>query len=435
MSRLVVRKGWVICPTTGLDEVHDLWIEGGRITRLEKPGTSPTGDAEELDADGCLVLPGAIDVLTTLRDPGREDEEPLEVTLRAAAAGGYAAVVGEPGTSPCVDNAEVVGRLRERAALAGGAELLVSGSLSVGLAGEDLAELGEMATAGAVSFSDPRANLPDGLLRHALEYAATFGRPALLRPLSLSLAEGGVVAEGPLAARLGLDGVPEAAETLGVFRAIELCRLTGARVGVGPLSSAASVRLVTAARAEGLPVFGLVSALHLLLDERVHLERRYDTALRLSPPLRTDEDRRALVAAAQAGDLVVVSGHRPVSPRFKEVEFARAEPGAANLAISLSLLVAGQGREGVLSPSGLARAVAVGPSDLLGLADRGRLEPGTRGDLTVLDPDAPFAITPQSLRSPCPSHPLLGQRTACGVRATVVGGRVLRASAGSTGTD
>lgn len=422
---VVVRGGRVVCPASDVDREADLVLTGERVSALERPGaTVPTG-ARVVDASGCLVLPGAIDLATHLREPGREEEETLEGTLEAAARGGFTTLLALPDTSPPVDGADDVKERLARAERIGGPSLLVAGCLTKGRAGKELAEIGEMAAAGAVAFTDAPSPVADAeLLRRAMEYARGFHRPVFAVGACPSLSGPGVVAEGAIATRLGLAGIPEAAEVSFVARHIELARLTGARVHLGPLSSARSVDLLERARGEGLPVTAEVHPWHLVLDENALLERPYDTALRLEPPLRTPADREALVGAVRRGALLVASGHAPVGPVQREVEFAAAEPGAVSLPTCLPLLLDGEEGRGVLTPWELARAVSWGPAELLGLEDRGRLSEGARGDVVVLDPRERPIADRQLLGTQVLSSPILGATLHARVRATLVEARV-----------
>jgi dihydroorotase len=420
--RTILRGGRLIDPSSDVDKRADLVLDEGRVVHIADAGAANADGAEVLDADGCWVLPGAIDLCTFARAPGREEEEDLETTLAAAARGGYASVLAMPSTDPVVDGGDDVRERLAAADAAGGARLLVAGCLSRGARGEELAEIGEMSAAGALAFTDAPSAVADAeLMRRAMEYTTGFGRPVLAWGACPALSGSGVVAEGAVATRLGLAGIPEAAEVTWVSRHVELCRLTGARVHLSAISAARSVELVRRARDEGVAVSASVLPTHLLLDESAHLERRYDPALRLSPPLRTPADREALLAGVREGLLGIASGHAPVGPTGKSVEFSRAEAGAVALQTTLPVLL-GEDTPAGLSPAAVVRATSTGPAEVLGLEDRGHLRPGARADVTVVDPRVRGVVDGELLGTPARNTPLMGLPTSSSVRWTLVDG-------------
>jgi dihydroorotase len=414
MSRLLLRGGHVCCPATDRDGAFDVLVDEQTILEVGAPGSLRADDAQQIDVDGCFVVPAAIDIGTFLRDPGREEEEPLEQLLAMAARGGYGTLATLPVTSPRVRGSELVERLLA-ASRGAPSTLAVLGDLTDG---DDLADMGEMAAAGAAGFWAPLPRRSDALLRHALEYGSTFDKPAVLTPSGAEPCPPWVLLETPLATRLGLPARAAADEAIAVFRALELAELADAKVVIGPVASARSLTLIDDAVARGVQASAFCALLNLVLDEDEHDRRRYDTDLRLDPPLGTAADREALVSAVKAGRLLVASGHRPVSPRFKEVEMARAEPGAATLGSALGVLFS---EEGVgLSPSELAQATAAGPALALGLKDRGRVAPGALAQLTVLDRSARTVIDGSALGR-VHNHPLKGRTLPGGVRGLVAG--------------
>lgn len=421
---LVLRGGRVLDPASGRDEVADVVVNGGVVEGVERPGVRAPDGAEVVDVSGCVLMPGAVDLCTYVRAPGREEEETLAATLRAAVRGGFTTVLAMPSTRPATDGGDDVGeRLAAAAAVEGGARMLVAGSLSARREGKDLAEIGEMTRAGAVAFTDaPDAVADAELLRRAMEYARGFERPVIANASCPSLGGRGVVHEGAIATRLGLPGVPEAAETSFVARNLELCRLTGARTHLGALSCARSLAMLRRALDEGLPVSAEVHPYHLLLDERVHLERLYDTALHVRPPLRRAEDREALLEGVRDGVLAIASGHAPVGPEGKETELAFSEPGAVSLPLALPLLV-GLERLPLLA---LARATSLAPARVLGLDDAsaGTIAKGARADLVVLDPSRPLTVDDRLLGDGARNTPWLHRPTRGSVRLTLRGGRI-----------
>ncbi|MBL92018.1 MAG: hypothetical protein CMH56_09440, partial [Myxococcales bacterium] len=328
-----LQQGHLICPTNNWDGPADVLVQDGQIAGifngLDQPKQSAPDDALVVDVADLQVMPGLVDMAVYLRSPGNEEEERLDETLMGAVAGGVTTVVGLPTTEPTVEAGEDVSHRLWRAEKANTADLCVAGALSVGREGEYLADMAEMASAGAVAFSDvdtPLRNL--SWYQNACRYAAGVQTMVLGGQPIFGFGHEGVIAEGKVATRLGLKGVPEEAEVLAVTRDIEMAKLTGAQMHVGFLSCARALETFVRAREDGVAVSAAVSPWHLMLTEEIHLERPYDTSIKFWPPLRTETDRQALCHAVKAGLLVVASGHRPVPPQEKEVEFALATPGA-----------------------------------------------------------------------------------------------------------
>ena len=421
-SNFAIRGGILCCPTQKSPRPGSLLIRDGKIESVLPSDAALPPGLDVYDANGCWVLPGAIDLYTQLRDPGREDEESLEETLRAAVRGGFTSLLTLPTTTPVVDGGEGVRERLLRCAQLAGPDVLVAGALTQGAQGSDLAEIGEMYAAGARAFTDgPQAVKDAELLRRAMEYTRGFGGLVMAVGACPALSGRGVVAEGAIATRLGLRGVPEAAEVSFVSRHIELARLTGARTHLGPISCARSLRLLERAQDEGLAVSASVTPFHLRFQEEEHLHRPYDTTLRLSPPLRSEDDRQALVEGVRTGRLVVIAGHAPQGPVHREVEFSDAPPGATSLQSALGLLIS-DGALGREAPVALARATALGPAEILGLHDRGRLVEGTRADIVVLDPTASPCADQTLFASDVVSSPVLGQTLGGQIVYTFCGG-------------
>ena len=400
--KILISNGRLVDPATGLDRPGELAIAAGRIVAV---GTAPAEFHPErtIDAGGCVVAPGLVDLAARLREPGHEHEGMLESELNAAAAGGVTSLVCQPDTDPVLDEPGLVEMLKLRARKLSRCRLFPLGALTRSLAGETLTEMVELTEAGCVGFSQADAAVRDTqVLQRALQYASTFGYAVWLRPQDPWLGAG-VAAKGALATRLGLAGVPVSAETVALHTAFELVRETGARVHLCRLSSAAGVALLRAAKAEGLPVTADVSinSLHLTdLDIGY-----YNSAMRLVPPLRQQRDRDALRAALADGTLdALVSDHTPVGADEKNLPFAEAVPGATGLELLLSLAL----KWGDDSGAGLLRALAVitnEPVRVLGEAigslasSAGRLVAGGVADVCVFDPAARWTVQPSQLLS------------------------------------
>lgn len=428
---VVIQGGRAVCGVSGRDAPADIHVGHGRIQAIVDAGSPVPQGARVVDAKGAWVLPGMIDLGVHLRDPGREHDEDLPTTLLSALRGGVTTLVALPDTTPAVDGSDDVLHRRAAASRALGQSqhdggtapnVIVAGALTRRREGKEPADLADMAGVGVNVFGDA-SYVEDGeVLRRSLEYARGVGaRAALLPGPAADLSRGAVVVEGAVATRLGLPGVPELADALAAWRHVELAALVGLRAHLGSLFSARALEVVDAARARGLDVTADVQPWHLLLDERAHLERRYDTLLRLDPPLPTAASREALLSGVKRGSLVVTSGHKAVPNRTKDLEMALAEAGAASLALTLPLLC------GVLSPLELARATSAGPAAILGITDRGRIEAGALADLVVLRPfasaDAGDVVDASLAGARAPANPWLGRRTSGRVELTMVSGR------------
>jgi len=421
-ARLLVAGGTVVDPVAGTVGPADVRIDDGRIAAVGPSGALGE-DARVLDARGLLVLPGLIDAHVHLREPGYEYKETIATGVRAALAGGFTAVACMANTNPVNDSGAVTQFILDRAAAAGGARVHPIGAVSVGLAGEQLAEFGEMQRAGIVAVSDDGVPVMDaGLMRRALEYARLFDLPVVVHEEDRHLAAGGVMHEGLVSLRLGLRGVPAAAEEVMVARDLALAELTGGRLHVAHVSTAGSVALIRAARARGVRVTAEATPHHLFLtDEAV---AGYDTNAKMAPPLRPRSDVDALRAAVADGTIeVIATDHAPHHRDEKDVEFEAAANGVIGLETALPLglrLVA----EGVLDLPTLAARLTVGPARVLGLPG-GTLAPGAPGDLTLVDPERRWRVDPRELRSRSRNTPFAGWEMTGRAVVVLVGGRVV----------
>jgi dihydroorotase len=428
MRPLRIVGGRVVDPGEGVDLVADVRVADGRIAAIG-PDLHPLEHEIVLDAAGCVVAPGFVDLHAHLGEPGFEDRETLASGSRAAAAGGFTTVCCMGDTEPRLDCGAEVAALRSRAAATAIVRVLPIGCVTRGQDGAELAELAELAEAGAVAFSDDaRPVRSSRLLRHALVYSTMLGRPVVEHAVDPDLARGGLMHEGRIATRLGLPGVPAAAEEIAVARAIALARLTGGRLHVAHLSSATAVALLRAARAEGLAVTAEVTPYHLFLTEDVVAAgpggAPYDTSTKLDPPLRTAADAAALREALADGTIAAVAtDHRPQRSVDKDCEYAYAAPGATALETALGVLLE-LVAAGVLSLDTAIRALTRGPADVFDLPG-GRLSIGGAADLVVFDPTAVWGVDPARFYSQGKSTPLAGGSLRGRVRATIVGGQVV----------
>ncbi len=425
--KILIQGGRVIDPSRNFDEVADVALAAGRIVGI---GRIPEGFVPNklIEARGCVVAPGLVDLAVRLREPGHEHEGMLESEMAAAVAGGVTSLVCPPDTDPVLDEPGLVEMLKMRAEKLHQARVFPLGALTRGLAGEVLTEMAELTEAGCVGFSQAEVGLANTqVLQRAFQYAATFGYTVWLRPQDVHLGKG-VAASGPLATRLGLAGVPVAAETIALHTIFELMKVTGARVHLCRLSSAAGVALVREAKAQGLPVTCDVSinSLHLTDTDIGY----FDSRLRLSPPVRQQRDRDALAQGLVDGTIdALVSDHMPLDEDAKALPFAEAEPGATGLELLLSLAL----RWGQQSGAGLMRALGVvtgDPARVLGAslgtlqASCGQLVEGGVGDVCVFDPLSHWQVQAANLRSQGKHTPFSGYELPGRVRWTFVGGHL-----------
>ncbi|MEJ8847247.1 dihydroorotase [Variovorax rhizosphaerae] len=419
---IFIANARVLDPASGFDAVADVAIADGKILAV-KDIPADFNPEVGIDAENMVVVPGLVDLAARLREPGYEHEGMLASEMAAAVAGGVTSLVCPPDTDPVLDESGLVEMLKHRAQKLQCARLFPLGAITRGLSGEVLTEMNELTEAGCVGFGQADVPLTNTVvLQRALQYASTFGYTLWLRPQERDLGKG-VAASGPLATRLGLAGVPVAAETIAIFTIIELMRSTGARVHLCRLSSAAGVALVRAAKAEGLPLTCDISinSLHLIDSDIGY----FDSRARLNPPLRQQRDRDALSAALADGTIdALVSDHTPVEADAKTLPFAEAEAGATGLELLLPLAL----QWGEQSGAGMKRAIEVvtsAPARMLGADASASMAVGAVADLCVFNPIDEWQVTPDSLKSQGKHTPFAGYAMRGRVRMTLVGGRIV----------
>jgi dihydroorotase len=422
--KILIQSGRIIDPASQRDTVADIAIADGKILAI---GSEVAGFVPEqtIHAQGCMVVPGLVDLAVRLREPGHEHEGMLKSELAAAVAGGVTTLVCPPDTAPVLDEPGLVDMLRFKAKKLHQSRVLPLGALTRGLKGEVLTEMLQLTQAGCIGFGQaevPIANTQ--IMLRALQYAHTFGYTVWLRPQELYLGKG-VAASGSLATRMGLSGVPVAAETIALHTIFELVRATNARVHLCRLSSAAGVALVRQAKAEGLPISCDVSinSLHLIDVDMGY----FDSRMRLNPPLRQQRDRAALRQGLQDGTIdALVSDHTPVDEDAKALPFAQSEPGATGLELLLSLALKWAHDDQV--PLGRAlKVVTAGPAAVLGTngpANVGALVLGGAADVCVFAPATHWVVEPAALISQGRHTPFSGYELPGRVRATLVAGRI-----------
>ncbi|HEX4885238.1 MAG TPA: dihydroorotase [Casimicrobiaceae bacterium] len=425
MHSLAIRNGRLIDPATGLDRVTTLVVRDGRIASIDAAGDDARADAM-LDAHGLVVAPGLVDLSARLREPGLEHKATLESELRAAIAGGVTSLACPPDTDPPLDEPGLVEMLKHRARMLNQAHVYPIGALTQRLGGEALTEMGELAEAGCIAFSNADHPIADTqVLLRALQYAKSFGHRVWLRPEDPWLARGGVAHEGEVATRLGLASIPTIAETIALATILALVRETGSRVHVARISSASAVAMLRAAKAEGLPVTADVGIHHLHLSD-VDIGW-FDPQARFVPPLRGSRDRDALRTAVADGTIdAICSDHAPADDDAKLLPFAEADPGATGLEVLLPLTLQ-WAREAKVPLGAALDRITRQPADVLGV-DAGTLRVGAPADLCVFDADEPWRITRLALASQGKNTPYAGLEVVGRVRWTIVGGKVVHSA-------
>jgi len=412
---LAIRGGRVIDPANGVDGVADVLLVDGAIASV---GPSAGKDAgETIDASGLIVSPGLVDIHTHLREPGFEHKETIASGTLAAARGGFTTVCAMPNTDPPIDSAAAVEFVLRTAQMQGTVRVLPIACVTRGRAGHELADLGELARAGAVAFSDDGAPVADAhLLRRALEYASMLGTPVIDHCEDQALASGSVMHEGWVATRLGLRGVPAAAEEAMVARDIALAEETGSHVHIAHVSAAGSVEIIRQAKGRGVRVTAEVTPHHLALTHQAVMlgpaetpgGLAYDTNAKVNPPLRTPADVKACIAGLRDGTIdCIATDHAPHAIQDKLCEFDAAAFGISGLETALGLCLTS------LDLPTVIERLTVGPVRALGLDHRieglGTLSPGAPGDVVLIDPEAVWTVEPETFASKGKNTPLAGR--------------------------
>ncbi|MCL2161263.1 MAG: dihydroorotase [Betaproteobacteria bacterium] len=418
-----IANGRVIDPARQTDCVQDVFIADGKIAAL---GSAPDGfqPARTLDATDLVVAPGLIDLAARLREPGFEYRATLESEMEAAMAGGVTSVAIPPDTDPALDEPGLVEMLCYRAKKLNRAHIYPIGALTVGLKGERLSEMAELVEAGCFAFSQANVPILDNMvLMRAMQYAATFDFRVWLQPIAPFLARGGYAHDSDTASRLGLTGIPVAAETVALFTYLQLARTTGARLHITRLSSAEGLDLIEQARAQGMDVTCDISINHLhLCDQDIGY---FNTNCHLVPPLRSREDRDALSKGLLGGRInALCSDHTPVDDDGKLIPFSESEPGATGLELLLPLTLKWAEDNKLPLIDALARVTSEA-ARLVGITKAGHLDPGARADLCIFDPAARFTVSRDDLKSQGKNTPFLGFELPGRVRYTMVEGQLM----------
>lgn len=420
--KLLLQNARVVDPSSGLDAVRDVLLDEGRIAGIE--ARIAPSDATCIDLAGLCVCPGFIDMHVHLREPGQEWKETIATGTRAAARGGFTGVACMPNTQPPIDSRSVVEFVLAQARQHGAVHVYPIGCVTKGQSGVELAEMGDMAVAGARGFSDDGKPVASaGLMRRALEYARIFDLPVIDHCEEPTLVAGGVVHEGAVATRLGLPGWPGVAEDVMVQRDILLAEYTGGAVHIAHMSTGRSADLVRRGKEAGVRVTCEVTPHHIALTHDAVLG--YDTHAKMNPPLRDESDRNALISAIADGTIdAIATDHAPHNSDEKCVEFAQAPFGVVGLETAVSICLDRLVHGGVIPMSRLVELLAVGPARILRL-DKGSLRVGADADITVLDLERSFVVTPSAFESKSVNTPFEGWTLRGGPVMTIVGGRVV----------
>jgi len=421
--KIQIANGRVIDPANQLDAQQDVFIAEGKIVAV---GAAPAGFTAEkvIDATGLIVAPGLVDLSARLREPGFEYRATLESEMQAAMAGGVTSLACPPDTDPVLDEPGLVEMLCFRAKNLHCAHVYPVGALTTKLEGKRITEMAELVEAGCVAFSQVNTPIVDTqVLMRAMQYAATFGFRVWLQPIDPFMARAGVAHDGEVASRMGLAGIPVEAETIALETYLSLARLTGVKLHITRISSAAALECIERARRAGLDVSCDVAAHHLHLCD--HDIGYFNPQCHVVPPLRSQRDRTALRVALADGRInAVCSDHTPVDDDGKQMPFAESEPGVTGLELLLPLTLKWAKEEKLPLLQALARVTSAS-AGIMGITKGGHLSTGARADVCIFDPDAWFRVSRDALKSQGKNTPFLGLELPGVVRYTLVEGRVM----------
>jgi len=423
--RIRISGGRLIDPANSIDELLDICVANGRVVAVGRSADDFSADIV-LDATGLYVIPGLIDLNTRLREPGEEFKATIDSECRAAAAGGITTLCCPPDTDPVTDTPAVIELIRHRAQQTGAARVVSLGALTRGLQGEHLSEMAALQRAGCVGVSNALKPLASTYIqRRAFEYAATFGLTVLLHADDTALSAKGCMHEGQLSTRLGLPGIPEAAETVAVARDLALIQQTGVRAHFCRLTTQRAVRMVARARFDDVPVSADVAIPNLYLTELDTID--FGADYHFIPPLRTQEDRDGLLEGLHSGVLsALCSDHQPHEADAKLAPFPATEPGASGLDSLLSLTLKLVEENHLLLPDAIAR-VTSGPASILNMP-YGELSIGRAADICILDPKATWRLDETSMHSQGKNTPFRGWELPGRVRYTLRDGHIIFSS-------
>ena len=424
MTELLICNGTIIDPLQSLEAKRDLLIRDGRVAEITE--SISTNDAEVFDATGLIVAPGFIDLHVHLREPGFEYKETIESGARAAVAGGFTSVCCMPNTKPINDNSSVTSFIVEQARRANLANVFPIGAITQGSKGEQLAEIGEMKSAGIVAISDDgKPVLDSGIMRRAMEYAADFNLPVVDHCEDCCGASGWAMHEGEYSALMGLKGLPGAAEDLHVARDILLGEMTGAHIHIAHISTARSVDLVRQAKARSLKVTCEVTPHHFVLSDKDVYQSQYNTNFKMAPPLRSQDDVAAILEGLRDGTIdAIATDHAPHHANEKMYEFDKSPNGITGLETAVSLTLDRLVNRGVISLTRMVELLATNPAKLFNL-NRGTLKVGAIADVTIFDTEKQIKVEAAKSQSKSRNTPFDGWELKGAPVATIVGGKIV----------
>lgn len=419
---ILIKNGLVVDPSQGLEAVRDILIDGETIAAVDENLTAD--GAQVLDAAGKIVMPGLVDMHVHLREPGQEYKEDILSGTRAAAHGGVTSVASMPNTRPPVDNEAIVEMISRKAKAYGYADVYPTACITKGQKGEELTEMGLLHQSGAIAFTDDgRSVMQASMMRRALDYSKIFDGLLISHCEEEELRGAGVMNEGLVSTELGLAGIPNAVEDLLIVRDLMLSELTGARVHIAHLSTASGVQMVRAAKAKGVRVTAETTPHHLFLtDEAV---RGYDTNTKVNPPLRTEADNLALIAALKDGTVdCIVTDHAPHAAEDKDCEYDYAANGISGIETSLPLVWTNLYKTGQLTLSDIVRLMSLNPAELLRI-DKGTLQVGKLADVLIIDPTVEKEVKVEEFCSKGKNSPFVGMRLSGWADTVLKSGRIV----------
>ncbi len=435
---ILIKNGHVINPATGTDEVLNVLVEDGKVSKMEK-GLKVKAE-QEIDAKGCYVMPGFIDMHVHLRDPGQEHKETIETGCQAAARGGFTTILAMPNTKPVVDNADVVNYVNNKARTVGVVNVLQVGAITKGQMGEELADIEKMVKAGSPAISeDGKSVMNSQLYREAMQIAARLDIPVLAHCEDINLVNGGVMNQDSHAEELGLKGITNSVEDIIVARDIMLSKETGARLHLCHCSTKDSVLMVEHAKMEQIKVTAEVCPHHFTLtsddiqkieahiepEKKVAIEADADTNFKMNPPLRTAEDVQMLKEGLRDDIMdVIATDHAPHAFNEKNTSMKKAPFGIVGLETAACLTYSELVMEGYLTPMQMATKMSYNPARIIGI-DRGNIEPGKVADIVIFNPKKTYTIDKNKFASKGKNTPFHGRKVTGKVRATLVDGRVI----------
>jgi len=423
MKKFVIRGARVFDPSENLDGVFDILVENGRISSI---GKEIKGESNVIEASGLYLFPGFIDIHSHLREPGEEYKEDLESGARAALKGGYTTILAMPNTNPPIDNQELVSYIKKRSEEISLCDILPVGTITKGRKGEELAEIGFMALEGACAFSDDGNWVANSsIMRRALEYASTFGKPLISHAEDLSISRDGIMHEGVVSYKLGLRGIPRESEEIAVMRDILLARLTRGRIHFAHISTEGALNFIKEAKKAGIKVTAEVTPHHLILTDRA--VETFDTNTKVKPPLREEKDRKALIKGIKDGTIdAIATDHAPHSEFEKMVEYEYAPFGIIGLETTFALLYTFFVKKRVLSLKEIIPLLTSKPASIVSLQDRGRIKEGYRADFVLYDLNKKWKVERESLSSKSKNTPFLGYELFSKPVYVVIKGRIMK---------